>query len=83
MDPATPPRRSRRKIIVLSLLALVPVADRRARCAVRLSGGTDELAQRRLVIDREPAGGHAPSLQARVLVMSGRTGGWKGVFAVH
>ena len=76
------PRRSRRKTIVLTLLALflLPIAARAAlhayeggpaswRNADWSSSGTLPDAK------AEP--------EARVLIMSGRTGGWKGVFSVH
>ena len=80
--PATPPRRSRRKRIVLSILALflLPIAARAALYAYE--GGPEAGAT--------PTGRSTGSLpaaaaepEARVLVMSGRTGGWKGVFSVH
>jgi Protein of unknown function (DUF3750) len=82
MDPATPPRRSRRKIIVLSLLALflLPIAARAALFAYQ--GGPTSWRN----ADWSSTGSlpdPRAEPEARVLIMSGRTGGWKGVFAVH
>ncbi len=80
--PATPRRRPRRKRIVLSILALflLPIAARAALYAYEGGPGSWRNA------DWSSTGSlPAPDAEpeARVLVMSGRTGGWKGVFSVH
>jgi hypothetical protein len=80
--PAIPPRRSRRKTIVLSLLALflLPIAARAAIFAYE--GGPTSWRN----ADWSSTGSlpdPGADSQARVLIMSGRTGGWKGVFSVH
>jgi hypothetical protein len=79
---APPPHRSRRKIIVLSILALflLPIAARAAFYAYE--GGPSSWRD----ADWSSTGALPPAAsepEARVIVMSGRTGGWKGVFAVH
>jgi hypothetical protein len=82
-QPATPPpHRSRRKLIVYSLLALflLPIAARAALFAYE--GGPTSWRN----ADWSSTGSlPAPSAEseARVIIMSGRTGGWKGVFSVH
>ena len=80
--PAAPPRRFRRKTIVLSFLALflLPIAARAALYAYE--GGPASWRN----ADWSSTGSlpdPAAEPAARVLVMSGRTGGWKGVFSVH
>lgn len=77
-----PARRSRRKIIVLTILALflLPVAARAALYAYQ--GGP------RSWRDADwSSTGNLPAAtanpDARVLVMTGQTGGWKGTVAVH
>jgi hypothetical protein len=81
-DPATPPRRSRRKIIVLSILALflLPIAARAALYAYEGGPSSWRNADWSSTKSLPDAGADT---EARVLVMSGRTGGWKGVVAVH
>ena len=63
----------------------VPAAGRgRALALWPIDGGPTQLAQ--LPTGRRPASLPAAAAEhpeARVLVMSGRTGGWKGVFSVH
>ncbi len=83
MDTPTPPRRRfRRKTIVLSILALflLPIAARAALYAYEGGSGSWRTAD-------WSSTGSLPAAQAepeaRVLIMSGRTGGWKGVFSVH
>jgi hypothetical protein len=80
--PATPPRRTRRKTIVLSILALflLPIAARAALYAYEGGQGSWRTADWSST-GSLPAATAEPG--ARVLVMSGRTGGWKGVFSVH
>jgi len=80
--PAPAPRRSRRRTFVLTLLALfvLPIAARAALQAYQ--GGPTSWR------DADwSSSGTLPDAkaepEARVLIMSGRTGGWKGVFAVH
>jgi hypothetical protein len=80
--PAAPPRRLRRKTIVLSFLALflLPIAARAALYAYE--GGPSSWRN----ADWSSTGSlpdPAAEPGARVLIMSGRTGGWKGVFSVH
>ena len=79
---ATLPRRSRRKTIVLSLLALflLPIAARAALFAYE--GGPTSWRDASWASTGSLPDPGADS-QARVLIMSGRTGGWKGVFSVH
>jgi hypothetical protein len=80
--PAPPPRRTRRKTIVLSILALflLPIAARAALFAYQ--GGPTSWHNADWSSTKSlPDPGAEPG--ARVLVMSGRTGGWKGVFSVH
>jgi hypothetical protein len=81
-NPATPLRRSHRKVIVLSLLALflLPIAARAALYAYQ--GGPTSWRNADWSSTRSlPEPGAEPA--ARVLIMSGRTGGWKGVLSVH
>jgi hypothetical protein len=80
--PADPLRRTSRKTIVLSLLALflLPIAARAAIFAYE--GGPTSWRN----ADWSSTGSlpdPGADSQARVLIMSGRTGGWKGVFSVH
>jgi hypothetical protein len=80
--PATPSRRFRRKTIVLTILALflLPVAARAALYAYE--GGPSSWRN----ADWSSTGSlpdPGADSAARVLVMSGRTGGWKGVVSVH
>jgi uncharacterized protein DUF3750 len=82
MDQPASARRSRRKTIVLIILALflLPVAARAAFYAY--AGGP--LSWR----DADWSSTHSLPLAAdypaaRILVMNGRTGGWKGVVALH
>jgi hypothetical protein len=81
-ESATPPRRSRRKVIVLSILALflLPIAARAALFAY--DGGPTNWRNADWSSTKTLPDATAEP-QARVLIMSGRTGGWKGVFAVH
>jgi len=81
-NPATSLRHSRRKIIVLSFLALflVPIAARAALCIYEGGPGSWRDADWSSTKSLPNASADA---EARVLIMSGRTGGWKGIFAVH
>ena len=75
-------RRLPRKLIVLLLIAifLVPLAARAALFAA--DGGPRSWRDADWSsIGALPPAADAP--EARVLILSGRTGGWKGVFAVH
>jgi len=83
MDTLTPPRRRLRwKTIALSILALflLPIAARAALYAYEGGSGSWRTAD-------WSSTGSLPAAQAepeaRVLIMSGLTGGWKGVFSVH
>jgi hypothetical protein len=75
-------RRLPRKLIVLSLLALflLPIAARAAFYAYERSPSDYRTADWSST-GSLPRATAAP--EARVLILSGRTGGWKGVFAVH
>ena len=80
--PSPPTRRSFRKPIMLTIFALflLPIAARAALFA--FSGGPHSWRD----ADWSSVGALPPAAQhpeARVIVYSGRTGGWKGVFAVH
>ncbi len=78
----TASRRTRRKTVLLSLfvLFLLPVAARAAFFAFEERPRSFRDADWSSV-GRLPAAAAHPD--ARVLVLSGRTGGWKGVVAVH
>jgi uncharacterized protein DUF3750 len=81
MNPQ-PATRSRRKTIVLALLALflLPVAARAALYAYE--GGPHSWRDADWSSTGSlPAASEFP--EARILVMNGRTGGWKGVVALH
>jgi hypothetical protein len=77
-----PSRRSRRKLIVLTILALflLPVAARAALFAYAHGPMSWRDADWSSTGSLPPATDYKP---ARVLVMSGQTGGWKGAVAVH
>jgi hypothetical protein len=76
------PRRSRRKPTLLSILALfiLPILVGAGALAAR-GGPTHWSNWDRNVRSQFPSAAEYP--QARVLVMAGRTRGWKGVVAVH
>jgi hypothetical protein len=76
------PRRIRKTTLVFSILALflLPIAARAAFYAYEGGPGSWRNADWSST-GSLPAATAEP--EARVLVMSGRTGGWKGVFAVH
>jgi uncharacterized protein DUF3750 len=82
MNPLPPARTLRRRTVLLFLLALflIPVAAKAALFSFedrpRSFRDADWSSTGTL-----PAASSFP--EARVLVMSGRTGGWKGVIAVH
>ena len=80
--PAPPKRRSRRKILAWIFLAvfLLPVFGAAGALAYR-GGPTHWSRWDRTVVSRMPAAASHP--EARVLVMTGRTRGWKGAVAVH
>jgi hypothetical protein len=82
MDKTLTTPRTRRKTIVLTILALflLPVAARAALYAYE--GGPRSWREADWSSTGSlPAAAEHP--QARVLVMNGRTGGWKGVVALH
>lgn len=82
MDQTLTTPRTRRKTIVLALLALflLPVAARAALYAYE--GGPRSWRDADWSSTGSlPAASETP--EARVLVMTGRTGGWKGVVALH
>lgn len=76
------PRRTRKKIVFLSILILflLPVAARATFFAFEERPRSFREANWSSTGTLPAATAHA---EARVLVMSGRTGGWKGVVAVH
>jgi hypothetical protein len=76
------PRRSRRKTVILSLLSvfILPIAVGAGALALR-GGPAHWWNWDRSVTSQWPSAAEHP--QARILVMSGRTRGWKGVVAVH
>ena len=80
----TPPtsRRPRRQFMVLTVLALflLPIAARAALFAFDDAPRSWRNADWSSIGSLPPAAAHP---DARVLVLSGRTGGWKGVVAVH
>ena len=80
--PLLPQRRSRRKIVILTLLVLflLPVAARAALFAFEERPGGWRNANWSSIGALPAANAHP---EARVLVLSGRTRGWKGVVAVH
>lgn len=82
MPAATPSVRKVRKPLVLFLIALflLPVAARATVFAFSDRPRSFSDADWSSIGSLPPA---AEYPQARVLVLSGRTGGWKGVFAVH
>jgi hypothetical protein len=75
-------RRVPRKLIVLSILALflLPIAARAALYAYDRNPSDYRTADWSST-GSLPKASAAP--EARILILSGRTGGWKGVFAVH
>jgi hypothetical protein len=79
---ATPPRRRRRKRLMLAFLIifLLPVFAGAGALAYR-GGPTHWSDWDRTVTSHLPPAVQHP--QARILVMSGRTRGWKGAVAVH
>ena len=81
-SPGAPPRRRRRKTLVLAFLVifLLPVFVGAGALAYR-GGPTHWSDWDRTVTSHLPPAAEYP--QARILVMSGRTRGWKGVVAVH
>ena len=80
--PMLPKRRSRRKIVILSLLALflLPVAARAALFVFEDKPDGWRNADWSSIGALPAASAHP---DARILVLSGRTGGLKGVVAVH
>ncbi len=81
-QPLAPKRRSRRKLLIISLfiLFLLPVAARAALFAFEDSPNSWRHADWSSIGALPAASAHP---DARVLILSGRTGGWKGVVAVH
>jgi hypothetical protein len=80
---STPPhRRPPRKLLVLLFVAifLAPLAARAALFATNGGPHSWRDADWSSIGALPPATGYP---DARVLILSGRTGGWKGVFAVH
>lgn len=81
--PSSPkPRRAPRRLIVLSILSLflLPLAARAALYAYERNPSDYRTADWSST-GSLPAASADP--EARILILSGRTGGWKGVFAVH
>ena len=82
METSPPKPRRLRKTIVFSILALflLPIAARAALYAYQRNPSDYRTADWSST-GSLPAASTVP--EARVLILSGRTGGWKGVFAVH
>ena len=81
-DPPPGRRRSRRKIAIWSFLAVFLLPVLAAAGALAYRGGPNHWSRfDRTVVSRMPAAAAHP--EARILVMSGRTRGWKGALAVH
>jgi hypothetical protein len=81
-NPVSRTRFRFRKPVVLALLALflLPIAARAAMFAVSDSPRSFRDADWSSIGSLPPASQHPA---ARILILSGRTGGWKGVLAVH
>jgi hypothetical protein len=82
METSVPSRRPRRRTLVLTILALflLPIAARAALYAYEGGPRSWRDADWSSIGSLPPATSHP---EARVLFLSGRTGGWKGVVAVH
>jgi hypothetical protein len=82
MTPDTAPRRTRKRLVFLSIiiLFLLPVAARAALFAFEERPRSFRDANWSSIGALPAAAAHP---DARVLVLTGRTGGWKGVVAVH
>src|SRR5262245_15941120 len=80
--PAPAKPRSRRKMVVWSFLAIFLLPVFGAAGALAYRGGPTHWSQwDRNVVSALPAAAAYP--QARILVMAGRTRGWKGALALH
>jgi hypothetical protein len=82
MQSLKAPKRSRRRRVMLSLLALflLPILARAALYAVDGGPRSWRDADWSSIGSLPPASKYA---DARVLILSGQTGGWKGVVSVH
>jgi hypothetical protein len=82
VSPVRSPRRPSRKTLVLAILALflLPIAARAALYAYQGGPSSWRNADWSSIGSLPSAAAHP---DARVLFLSGRTGGWKGVVAVH
>jgi hypothetical protein len=82
MQPSDGPRRSARRSATLgfALAFLAPIVGRAAIFPFEARPRTWQTADWSSIGALPPADRHPA---ARVLVLSGRTGGWKGVFSVH
>ena len=78
----TPPRRRRRKFISWAFLALFLLPVLGALGLLAYQGGPTHWSQWDRSITSQ-LGDAASHPEARVMVMSGRTRGWKGALAVH
>src|SRR5688500_18967385 len=80
--PATRPRRHRRKRLMLAFLIIFLLPVFAGAGALAFRGGPTHWSDwdRNVVSHLPPALEHP---QARIMVMTGRTRGWKGVLAVH
>lgn len=76
-----PPRRRARYMLLLLAIFLIPIGARAALFAFDKTSPHSYADADWSSIHSLPAARDFPG--ARVLVMSGRTGGWKGVFSVH
>ena len=81
-SPQPKPRRARRNMLLWSFLAVFLIPVFAAAGALAYRGGPAHWGQYdHTVVSQLPAASQHP--EARVLVMAGRTRGWKGVVAVH
>jgi len=84
MPPPSPShgRRARRKVLTWAFLVLFLLPALAATGALAYRGGPTHWSQwDRTVTTRLPVAASSP--EARILVMAGRTRGWKGAVAVH
>ena len=80
--PFPRPRSRRRKTLLWAFLAVFLIPVFAAAGALAYRGGPTHWSQwDRTVVSQMPAASQFP--EARVMVMAGRTRGWKGVVAVH
>jgi hypothetical protein len=80
--PSSPRRRSRRRLLLWFVLAVFLLPALSAAGALAYHGGPTHWSQwDRSITSRMPDAVSYP--EARILIMTGRTRGWKGALAVH